>query len=116
MYGIMIPPRAQVQQFRATPNPHTHSHSFVGIGVCPDEAHPYRYGNNGRNHRTLKYRARMAYSYRNGAAHRAVALDLMLRTFMNSPDFQPYNPKMWDGIAKMIPGISPQQVSLARGA
>ena len=54
----------------------------------------------------------MAYSYRNGAAHRAVALDLMLRTFMNSPDFQPYNPKMWDGIAKMIPGISPQQVSL----
>ena len=53
----------------------------------------------------------MAYSSRNGAAHRAVALDLMLRTFMNSPDFQPYNPKMWDGIAKMIPGTSPQQVS-----
>ena len=53
----------------------------------------------------------MAHPSRNGVAHRTVALDLLLRTFMNSPDFQPYNPKMWDGIAKMIPGISPQQVS-----
>ena len=51
----------------------------------------------------------MAYS-RQGAAHRLVALDLMLRTFMNSPDFQPYNPRMWEGIAKLVPGTTPQQV------
>lgn len=46
-----------------------------------------------------------------GAAHRAVALDLMLRTFMNSPEFQPYNPRMWEGISKLVPGTTPHQVS-----
>ncbi|XP_019848808.1 PREDICTED: uncharacterized protein LOC100634973 isoform X2 [Amphimedon queenslandica] len=44
-----------------------------------------------------------------GAAHRAVALDLMLRTFMNSPEFQPYNPRMWEGISKLVPGTTPHQ-------
>lgn len=45
-----------------------------------------------------------------GVAQRAVALDLMLRTFMNSPDFQPNNIRMWEGIAKLVPGVTTQQV------
>lgn len=53
----------------------------------------------------------MAYPSRNGAASRAIALDLMLRTFMNSPDFQPYNPRVWDSVAKLVPGTTAQQVS-----
>ena len=51
----------------------------------------------------------MAYP-RNGPASRAVALDLMLRTFMNSADFHPSNPKIWENIAKLVPGTTPQQV------
>ena len=47
---------------------------------------------------------------RSGAASRAMALDLMLRTFMNSGDFQPSNAKIWDNIAKLVPGTTPQQV------
>lgn len=53
----------------------------------------------------------MAFIPRNsGSAHKAVTLDLMLRTFMNSPDFQPNNPKMWEGIARLVPGTTAQQV------
>ena len=51
----------------------------------------------------------MAYP-RNGPASRAVALDLMLRTFMNSAEFHPSNPKIWENIAKLVPGTTPQQV------
>lgn len=54
-------------------------------------------------------RTGLAYSSRHGAAHRAVTLDLMLRTFMNSPDFQPHNPRMWEGIARLVPGTTPHQ-------
>ena len=52
----------------------------------------------------------MAYP-RSGPASRAVALDLMLRTFMNSADFHTSNPKIWDNIAKLVPGTTPQQVN-----
>ncbi len=52
----------------------------------------------------------MSFIQRGGAAQKAVTLDLMLRTFMNSPDFQPNNPKMWEGIARLVPGTTPQQV------
>ena len=48
---------------------------------------------------------------KNGPASRAVALDLVLRTFMNSAEFQPSNPRIWDNIAKLVPGTTPQQVS-----
>ena len=58
-------------------------------------------------------RTGLAYSSRHGAAHRAVTLDLMLRTFMNSPDFQPHNPRMWEGIARLVPGTTPHQVLIA---
>ena len=47
---------------------------------------------------------------KSGPASRAVALDLMLRTFMNSAEFHPSNPKIWDNIAKLVPGTTPQQV------
>ncbi|XP_064392839.1 SANT and BTB domain regulator of class switch recombination-like [Halichondria panicea] len=50
----------------------------------------------------------MAYP-RSGPASRAVALDLMLRTFMNSADFHTSNPRIWDNIAKLVPGTTPQQ-------
>ncbi|XP_071497150.1 SANT and BTB domain regulator of class switch recombination-like [Diadema antillarum] len=40
---------------------------------------------------------------------RAVALDLMLRTFMNSSEFNDMQPKNWDAIAKLIPGTMPQE-------
>ncbi len=52
----------------------------------------------------------MAFVSRGGATHKAITLDLMLRTFMNSPDFQPQNPRMWEGIARLVPGTTPQQV------
>ena len=45
-----------------------------------------------------------------GPASRAVALDLVLRTFMNSAEFHPSNPKIWDNIAKLVPGTTPQKV------
>ena len=75
-----------------------------------------------RHHDNQIYTNNMAYSSTStsshssssrsgGAAHRAVALDLMLRTFMNSPEFQPYNPRMWEGISKLVPGTTPHQVS-----
>lgn len=57
----------------------------------------------------------MAYS-RGGPASRTVALDLMLRTFMNSADFHVSNPKIWENIAKLVPGTTPQQVCLAQGS
>ena len=57
-------------------------------------------------------RSNMAFSSRHGAAHKAVTLDLMLRTFMNSQDFQPHNPRMWEGIARLVPGTTPQQVRI----
>lgn len=53
----------------------------------------------------------MAVYPRNGPASRAVALDLVLRTFMNSADFQVSNPKIWENISKIVPGTTPQQVS-----
>lgn len=40
---------------------------------------------------------------------RAVALDLMLRTFMNTSEFNDMQPKNWDAIAKLIPGAMPQE-------
>ena len=52
--------------------------------------------------------------HRNGSASRAVALDLMLRTFMNSADFQASNPKIWENIARLVPGTTPQQVRRGR--
>ena len=41
---------------------------------------------------------------------RAVALDLILRTFMNSSDFNKMQSKNWEAIAKLIPGTTPQEV------
>ncbi len=58
---------------------------------------------------SAEFLVRMAYP-RSGPASRAVALDLMLRTFMNSADFHTSNPKIWDNIAKLVPGTTPQQV------
>ncbi len=60
---------------------------------------------------TVQIYQAMAYP-RNGSASRAVALDLMLRTFMNSADFHTSNPKIWDNIAKLVPGTTPQQVMM----
>ncbi|XP_077995774.1 SANT and BTB domain regulator of class switch recombination-like [Glandiceps talaboti] len=42
-------------------------------------------------------------------ASRAVALDLMLRTFMNSSEFNEMHNKNWDAIAKLIPGTTAKQ-------
>ena len=44
-----------------------------------------------------------------GDPSRAVALDLMLRTFMNTSEFNDMQPKNWDAIAKLIPGTMPQE-------
>lgn len=41
----------------------------------------------------------------------SVALDLMLRTFMNSTEFQSSNPRVWENISKLVPGTTPQQVN-----
>ena len=41
---------------------------------------------------------------------RTVALDLMLRTFMNSSEFNDIQNKNWDAIAKLIPGTTTQEV------
>ena len=40
----------------------------------------------------------------------AVALDLMLRTFMNSSEFNNIQNKNWDAVAKLIPGTTPHEV------
>ncbi len=54
----------------------------------------------------------MAASYaKTGAASRALALDLVLRTFMNSTDFNVSNGKIWDNISRLVPGTTPLQVS-----
>lgn len=87
------------------------------VATPPQNSH-----HNNRHHDNHIYTNNMAYSSTStsshssssrsgGAAHRAVALDLMLRTFMNSPEFQPYNPRMWEGISKLVPGTTPHQVS-----
>ena len=39
-----------------------------------------------------------------------MALDLMLRTLMNSPEFREAENKNWDAVAKLIPGSTSQQV------
>eukprot|EP00057_Strongylocentrotus_purpuratus_P034960 XP_797202.4 PREDICTED: uncharacterized protein KIAA1841 homolog [Strongylocentrotus purpuratus] len=44
-----------------------------------------------------------------GDPSRAVALDLMLRTFMNTSEFNDMQPKNWGAIAKLIPGTMPQE-------
>lgn len=41
-----------------------------------------------------------------------LAVDLMLRTLMNSPEFRESENKNWEGVAKLIPGSSAQQVCL----
>ena len=87
------------------------------VATPPQNSH-----HDNRHHDNHIYTNNMAYSSTStsshssssrsgGAAHRAVALDLMLRTFMNSPEFQPYNPRMWEGISKLVPGTTPHQVS-----
>lgn len=38
-----------------------------------------------------------------------LALDLMLRTLMNSPDFRDAENKNWEAVAKLIPGSTSQQ-------
>ncbi|XP_070572412.1 SANT and BTB domain regulator of class switch recombination-like [Ptychodera flava] len=43
------------------------------------------------------------------SASRAVALDLMLRTFMNSSEFNDMHNKNWEAIAKLIPGTTAKQ-------
>ncbi|XP_002737594.3 SANT and BTB domain regulator of class switch recombination-like, partial [Saccoglossus kowalevskii] len=43
------------------------------------------------------------------SALRAVALDLMLRTFMNSSEFNEMLNKNWEAIAKLIPGTTAKQ-------
>ena len=45
-----------------------------------------------------------------GGASQAVALDLMLRTFMNSSEFNDIQNKNWDTIAKLIPSATTQEV------
>ena len=39
-----------------------------------------------------------------------LAMDIMLRTFMNSTELQSSKFKNWDSIAKLIPGITAKQV------
>ena len=53
----------------------------------------------------------MASYAKNGPTSRALALDLVLRTFMNSADFSLSNSKIWDNISRLVPGTTPQQVS-----
>ncbi|XP_071790076.1 SANT and BTB domain regulator of class switch recombination-like isoform X1 [Asterias amurensis] len=48
---------------------------------------------------------------RRDSPSRAVALDLILRTFMNSSDFNNMQSKNWDAISKLIPGSTPQECS-----
>ncbi|KAL9981392.1 hypothetical protein ACROYT_G010092 [Oculina patagonica] len=38
-----------------------------------------------------------------------LAVDLMLRTLMNSPEFRESENKNWEGVAKLVPGSTPQQ-------
>lgn len=49
-------------------------------------------------------------------ASKNLALDVMLRTFMNSTEFQNLKFKNWDSVAKLVPGITARQVkrSLSR--
>lgn len=44
------------------------------------------------------------------SATRAVTLDLMLRTFMNSTEFVRMEPKNWEAVARLIPGTTAKQV------
>ena len=44
------------------------------------------------------------------SASRSVALDLMLRTFMNSSQFQASRPRVWENVSRLVPGTTPQQV------
>ncbi|XP_071946581.1 SANT and BTB domain regulator of class switch recombination-like isoform X2 [Antedon mediterranea] len=46
---------------------------------------------------------------RRDSPSRMVALDLMLRTFMNSTEFNDIQSKNWDAIAKLIPGTTPRE-------
>lgn len=39
-----------------------------------------------------------------------MALDLILRTLMNSPDFREAENKNWEVVAKIVPGSTSQQV------
>lgn len=45
-----------------------------------------------------------------GETSKNLALDIMLRTFMNSTEFQNLRFKNWDSVAKLIPGITAKQV------
>ncbi|XP_065831094.1 SANT and BTB domain regulator of class switch recombination-like isoform X2 [Oscarella lobularis] len=46
------------------------------------------------------------------SATRAVTLDLMLRTFMNSTEFVRMEPKNWEAVARLIPGTTAKQCAL----
>ena len=39
-----------------------------------------------------------------------MALDLILRTLMNSPDFRKAENKNWEAVAKLVPGSTSDQV------
>ena len=39
-----------------------------------------------------------------------MALDLILRTLMNSPDFREAENKNWEVVAKLVPGFTSHQV------
>lgn len=41
-----------------------------------------------------------------------LAVDLMLRTLMSSLEFRESEKKNWEGVAKLIPGSSAQQVCI----
>jgi hypothetical protein len=48
---------------------------------------------------------------KNDVYHQNMALDLILRTFMNSKEFNEMPQKNWDAVARLIPGTTPRQVS-----
>lgn len=65
----------------------------------------------GKNHKDKAVPASDMTSYaRGGPASRALALDLVLRTFMNSADFSLSSGRVWDNISRLVPGTTPQQV------
>lgn len=43
---------------------------------------------------------------------RNMALDLVLRTLMSSPEFNETGDKNWSAVARLVPGTTSQEVSL----
>ncbi|XP_064620548.1 SANT and BTB domain regulator of class switch recombination-like isoform X2 [Lineus longissimus] len=55
--------------------------------------------------------SRVNTKIKNDGCHQSMALDLILRTFINSKEFNEMPQKNWEAVSRLIPGTTPRQIA-----